>query len=104
MVPRKKGMCKIKGHYHKIKDCPNNPKSKKYCGIPYEEMKCKEVVDDISRDEEGSIINDDTMPTNDDDDHGQSVTPETNDRFVPVPLANETTDSNAGNTKMTSNY
>ena len=31
-------------------------------------------------------------------------TPETDDRFVPVPLANETTDSNAGNTKMTSNY
>ena len=105
MVPRKKGMCKIKGHYHKIKDCFNNPKSKKYCGIPNEEnMKCKEVVDDISCYEEGSIINDDTMPTNDDDDHGQSVTPETDDRFVPVPLANETTDSNAGNTKMTSNY
>ena len=100
VVPRKKGMCKIKGHYHKIKDCPNNPKSKKYCGIPYEEMKCKEVVDDISRDEEGSIINDDTMPTNDDDDHGQSVTTDAHDRCVSVPLANETTGcSNAGNTK-----
>ena len=23
---RKKGMCKIKGHYLKSKDCPNNPK------------------------------------------------------------------------------
>ena len=62
-------------------------------------MKCKEVIDDdISRDEEGSIINDDTMPTNDDDGQGQNVTTDAHDRCA-VPLANETTDSNAGNTK-----
>ena len=97
VVPRKKGMCKIIGHFHKIKDCPNNPKSKKYCGIPYEEMKCKEVTDGISRDVEGEgSINDDTMPrTNNDDDQRQSVATNAHDRGVPVPLANE---SNAGNT------
>ena len=30
--------CRLKGHNHKIKDCPNNPKSKHYCGIPFKDI------------------------------------------------------------------
>ena len=45
----KKQACPLPGHYHKFVDCPNNPKSKKYCGIPAE----YEIVKDTNYDNDG---------------------------------------------------